>query len=399
MSIRPLVLLFTLPLAVHPSSRLVSQSRPWQATDYYKLTAVAAPQLSPDGRRVAFTVTTVVEDKDKRHTEIWLAAADGSSRPFRFTNPATEAASPVWSPDGSLLAFSSRREGGEDDIWFLRTTSPGGEAFQIPGVHAAPRFSPDGRWVLYRWQGKEPDSLKNQTWRNRVSPTAITRGADPKRFDGRVYTSLPVLADERGLVPPREARRPSHLYVVGIDGGEPRQLTSGALDADDPAWSPDGRFIAFVQDSTDPLEVREQARPELYVLTVATGAIRRVTTGFALNSAPAWSPDGQSLAFVCSTGRGAEDDVCIVPVGGGTARNLTAGWDLDPGGLRWSADGKTVYFSADTRGNAHLFASAVAGATVRQVTTGERQLRGFSFSADTRWIAYTASDITHPVEV
>ena len=399
MSLRPLAYLATLALTVYPSNRLPAQARPWQATDYYKLTAVAAPQLSPDGRRVAFTVTTVVEDKDKRHTEIWLAAADGSARPFRFTNPATEAANPVWSPDGALLAFSSRREGSDDDIWFLRTTAPGGEAFQIPGVHAAPRFSPDGRWVLYRWQGKEPDSLKTQTWRTRVSPTAITRGADPKRFDGRVYTSLPVLADERGLIPPRETRRPNHLYVVSIDGGTPRQLTSGELDADDPAWSPDGRFIAFVQDSTDPVEIRDQDHPELFVLTVATGAVRRIATGFARGSAPAWSPDGQWLAFICSTGEGAEDDVCITPVGGGTARNLTSGWDLDPGGLRWSTDGKTVYFSADTRGNAHLFAAPVSEGDVRQVTQGERQLRGFTFSNDGRWIAYTASDITHPAEL
>src|SRR5216117_192464 len=166
--------------------------RPFQATDYYQLTFVADPQLSPDGRRVAFTVTTVVEDKDRRHSEIWMAATDGSAPPFRYTSPATEASSPVWSADGMLLAFASKREGFDDDVWFLRTGTPGGEAFQIRGVHALPLFSPDGKSLLYGWRGAEPDSLKQQTWRSRVSPLAITRGPDVKRFDGRVYTSLPL---------------------------------------------------------------------------------------------------------------------------------------------------------------------------------------------------------------
>src|SRR6267378_3099153 len=100
------------------------QARPWQSTDYYRLTVVSSPALSPDARRVAFVVTTVVEDKDRRHNEIWMAPADGSAPAFRYTSPSTEASNPNWSPDGSLLAFSSRREGSDDDIWFLRTAAP-----------------------------------------------------------------------------------------------------------------------------------------------------------------------------------------------------------------------------------------------------------------------------------
>src|SRR5436190_23680624 len=87
------------------------------------------------------------------------------------------------------------------------------------------------------------------------SPTAITRGPDPKRFDGRVYTSIPIVADERGYLPPRETRRPSHLYLIPIRGGTPRQLTRGDLSQTAPAWSLDGETIAFEQDSTENLEV------------------------------------------------------------------------------------------------------------------------------------------------
>jgi len=375
------------------------QPRAWQSTDYYRLTAVSNPALSPDGKRVAFVVTTVVEDKDRRHNEIWMAAADGSSSPFRFTSPSTEASSPTWAPDGSMLAFSSRREGSDDDIWFIRTTAPGGEAFQIKGVHAMPIFSRDGQWLAYTWRGEDPDSLKKDAWRQRVSPTAITRGPDPKRFDGRVYTSIPIVADERGYLPPRELRRPSHLYLVPIAGGKPRQLTSGDLSQTSPAWSPNGKMVVFEQDSTENMEVRDDNYPSLFLFTLADSSTRPIRTGFPQSSSPAWSPDGSTIAFVCSKGRGMENDICTAPLAGGTARNLTGSWSLDPANPSWSADGKTIYFNAETNGNVHLFSVPASGGTVLQVTTGERQLRGFSMSADSRTMAYTSSDITHGTEL
>ncbi|MGH7548693.1 MAG: prolyl oligopeptidase family serine peptidase [Gemmatimonadales bacterium] len=389
------------PLTARPPDRLNAQSspRPFQATDYHKLTAVGQPRVAPDGKRIAVTVTTVVEDKDRRHAEIWMVPTDGSTPPFRYTSPATEASSPIWSPDGSLLAFTSKREGFDDDVWFLRTLAPGGEAFQMGGVHAAPRFSNDGKWLLYVWRGAEPDSLKKEPWRTRISPAAISHGPDPKRFDGRVYTALPFLEDERGLVPPRETRRPSHLYLVPGGGGEPRQLTSGAVSQRDPDWSPDGRAIVFVQDSTENIEVRDQVRPQLYVLTLADGAARRLATPYVENFDPAWSPDGRLIAFTCSKGRGDENDVCVVPAEGGPVRNLTSAWDLDPDAAFWAPDGKTVYFSAATRGNIHLFGVPAAGGAVRQITAGERQLGGFTVSGDGKQLAYTASDATHPAEL
>ena len=383
--------------------RLTAQTapHPFQATDYYKLTSVGEPRPAPDGRRIAVVVTTVVEDKDRRHSEIWMAAADGSSPAFRYTSPASEASNPVWSPDGSLLAFTSKREGFDDDVWFLRTSAPGGEAFQVRGVHALPVFSGDGKWLLYSWRGPEPDSMKKDSWRSRVSPSAISRGPDPKRFDGRVYTSLPFVEDERGLVPPRETRRASHLYLVPSAGGEPKQLTSGDLSQRAPDWSPDGRAIVFVQDSTDTSEVRNQVRPQLYVLSVADGAVRRLATPYVENVAPAWSPDGTTIAFICSKGRGEENDLCVMPAagGGGPVRNLTSGWDLDPSGPAWSPDSKTVYVSAETRGNIHVFAAPATGGSVRQITTGERQLGGPAITRDGKLLAYSASDATHPAEL
>ena len=118
-------------IAIVLSATPVLAQRGLQSTDFYKEIGVGDVALSPDASLVAFTVTTIVEEKNKRHREIWLQRlTDGQpdGQPFRFTSPRQESTGPTWSPDGSLLSFSSQR--GEDDnsIWFVRVAGPGGEA-------------------------------------------------------------------------------------------------------------------------------------------------------------------------------------------------------------------------------------------------------------------------------
>ncbi len=400
---RPLAVTAFLALAAAP---LAAQQRPATATDYYRLTSVSAPAVSPSGRHVAFVVTTVIEERDRRHNEVWLAPTDGSAPPWRATSPTTEASAPRWSPDGSLLAFTSRRDsggpgGGAEDaqIWFLRTGAMGGEAFRIAGINAAPVWSPDSRQIAYIWAGPQPDSVRNDRRRGWVSPRAITRGPDPRRFDGRVITAIPYLADERGFLPDRGTVAPRHVWVVPAEGGEPRQLTTGALSQSDIAWSPDGATIAFVEDSTDPDELRPDQNPDIHLVDAVGGRIRRLTSARGYERAPAFAPDGRRVAYLCSSGRGQPTDVCVVGLDGRDSVNLTRNWDYAPGEPRWSPDGATVMFPAEIEGSVHLFRVAARGGRVEQVTRGLRTLGGFSVSADGRTMAYTGSDITHPVEL
>src|SRR5450432_3852360 len=112
--------------------------RPIELKDYYRMEAVSAPALSPDGRKVAFVRTRMIEAENKRHSEIWIAPSDGSTEPIRVSDPAVSATSPHWSSDGKLLSYV-----GGGSQWFLRVDDPGGKPFHIPGVSGPPVFSPD----------------------------------------------------------------------------------------------------------------------------------------------------------------------------------------------------------------------------------------------------------------
>src|SRR5690606_13677975 len=131
-----------------------AQKRAFAPADWYRLTTVSDPALSPDGSQVAFTVTTVKEAENKRHSEVWVVPAAGGE-PARYTAPGVESSDPWWSPDGSLLLFTSRRPGGEGkaNTWALRMDRPGSEAFQADGYRRG-SMPNSGAFVLF---AEEPD--------------------------------------------------------------------------------------------------------------------------------------------------------------------------------------------------------------------------------------------------
>ena len=115
------------------ASPLLAQGRAFTPNEWYRLTTVSSPALSPDGRQVAFTVTTAVAAENKRHSEVWLVPAAGGE-PSRLTSPGVESSNPRWSPDGKLLLFTSTRPGGRGRTWALRMDRPGGEAFEVDSI-------------------------------------------------------------------------------------------------------------------------------------------------------------------------------------------------------------------------------------------------------------------------
>ena len=379
-------------------------------TDFYSEISVSQVAMSPPGDLVAFTVTTIDEENNGRHREVWLLrVADGApdGEAFRFTSPTENSSAPRWSPDGSTLSFTSLREGDDNDTWFASVRAPGGEAFHVEGVRSAPIWSPDGRWIAFMDAPEEDDSADSDRDDARdgwIAPDAITSTLDADRFDGRVITLMRYKRDGQiQLVPHRSVRPKTQLFVVSAQGGDARQLTTVAFDVGDVSWSPDSATLLFTGDARQDDELNRELTFDIYAIGRDGGTPQALTENPGSERAPVWSPDGDQIAYLSTPERGAETDLVVVDVAAdgtfsGTPRNLTEAWDLRPGSPEWASSGN-LRFSAGIRGNAHLFDVSPQGATVRQVTNGDRRLAAISTSENHAVMAYTVTDAVTSTEL
>ena len=382
-------------------------ARPLAVEDYYRIVAVQAPAMSPDGRWIAFIRSSIVEAENRRQGELWIVPADGSAPARRVSDPAMNASGPRWSPDGALLAFSGRRRGAptSDDaggsIWFLRADRLDEAPTQIRGVEGTPIFSPDNKWIAFTKRIAKPKAPQYANDAERLIN---------ERFKGKSYEWLNYRFDQRGYLPdPRdpEATPPEELFIVARAGGEAKQLTRMTVNVSGATWRPDSGALAFVANEFQRDEYT-YGRADLWTVTL-DGAVRRLSNDGYDHNSPAWSPDGKSLVVRRELGlsaviaskqmHGAPTDLALFAAEGGAPKNLTADWDLLPGPPTFSPDGRFVYFAAGIGGNDHLFRAALNSSRVDQITAGERHLANFSPSARWDTMAYIAGDSAHPEEL
>ncbi len=397
-------------------------------SDVYRMTTVSSPAVSPDGRRVAFTVTTARESENKRHSEIWVAPTAGGGSPVRYTSPSTESSNPRWSPDGKYLFFTSRRGDAKNTTWALRMDEAAGEAFQLEDYPSG-SVPNDRRFAI--WADTTPgdtlaDSLKSKDPFGTMGATArpphgaITRPLDAKRFDGRHVVDMSYKSNDRGFLPNRkEARRwrAAQLWIQSFDGKPKRQLTSTAYSHREAVVSPDGRWVAFVADArlrSDsavqaerdslamlPYDSARDERPrndvDVYVLSTSGGTPRKVAELAGSESNLAWSPDGSRLGVIASPTRTASDRIYAIDVRTGTATNLLRDWRYEPETLFWLPNGDLL-FSAQVGGRTAFHRLARNG-TVTELLAGRRRMSGFSMDPARRTVAYVATSMDVPMEL
>src|SRR6185369_10596299 len=359
--------------------------RAFQLADWYKLTTLSSPAMSPAGDRVAFTVTTVRESENKRHSEIWVVPTSGGD-PQRYTSPSTESSAPRWSPDGKYLFFTSSRAGGKGNTWAIRMDQPSGEATQLE-KYPAGSTPAESRFAVWADADTAPaaDSakMKDDPF-SKMQPMArppfasVTKPVNSARFDGKHITDMRFKSNDRGYVPsPKEARvwRPSQLWMQKFDGSDKVQLTRAAYSHRGAAVSPDGRSIAFLADvELRPDSIVERERDSLsylpydakrdeatrneadiYVVSVDGGTPRRVARWMGAESDPTCSPDSKRIAFIGRETRMASARVYLVDAAGGTPVNVLAPtFKYEPNAVEWLADGN-LQFSADVGGSSGLF--------------------------------------------
>ena len=382
-----------------------AQQRGFEPADYYDLVTVGDVAVSPEGDLVAFAVTRTLEEENRRLREIWMQALENgraAGDPYRFTAPTGDSYAPRWSPDGSLLAFTSERGDDQNSTWFVRVSGPGGEAFHLEGVRGAPVWSADGEWIAYLALAEGTEAGDRD---GRIAPDALSNTLDRERFDGRVVTSSRYKADGTITLRPHfSVNEVDDLYLVSAEGGIPRRLTALPFDKSDVRWSPDGRTIYFSGDENQDDESNEELTRDIWAVRVTDGSVTDLTPDPGSETSPSPSPDGTRLAFIFTAERGAEQDLMVVDVGADgrfatEPANLTEGWDLVPGAPQWSADGTAILFSASISGNRHLFRIPAAGGLVVQVTEGERRLTSVSLSDRGHIMAYVATDAVSPTEL
>jgi dipeptidyl aminopeptidase/acylaminoacyl peptidase len=407
-----------------------SAPRAFTPADWYRLTTLSTPSLSPDGKLIAFTVTTVREAENKRHAEVWVVAADGGE-PTRFTSPGTESSRPRFSPDGKYLFFTSNRPGGKPGPWALRMDQPSGEAFQIEHypVGSMPR---DRRFAVFTDtvtppvdSAAAPKSDKADPWEKtplaRPPFGAITRPLDPKRFDGRQFVDLPIKSNDAGYLPNRAERRvwhPTQIFAQAFDSTVRHQVTSTAYSHDEVAVSPDGKWIAFAADpelrpdsvvvaERDSLarlpynaarDERERNESDLFIIPGEGGTPRRLTRAMGDEFNFDWSPDGRTIGFQARPGRAKSVRLYTVDVASGAIDNLLGDWRYEPDGWGWLENGD-IFMSAQIGGRSAFHRVSPRAKTISEVIGGRRRIAGLSYDARHARVAYVATGLTTPTEL
>jgi cyanophycinase len=364
------------------------ERRPLRVADAAKQRGVADPQVSPDGRWIAYTVSTIDAEKDKRDTDLWMVSWDGADR-VRLTSTAeTSESHPRWSPDGRYLAFLAKR-GSEDEkklgsqVWLLDRR--GGEAVKLTNIKggvSSYAWSPDAKRLVLVVNDFDPDS-------------------DPEKKEGwKRKTAPPIVIDRYHFKEDRDGYLGSlrtHLQLFDVETHKSEVLTSGNWEEKNPSWSPDGRLIAFISNrETDPDRANNT---DLFVIEPKAGAAARKLTTFLGpdDSVPAWSPDSQSIAYL----QGDEpkftaynlDKLAVIGAAGGTPRILTAALDRavrEP--IAWSADGKQLSFIVQDDRITYIGRMPAAGGTVEKLTTGARVVSSFSPRNDGAMALLSATD-------
>jgi len=367
--------------------------RPVNSDDLARVRQVSDPQLSPDGGWVAYTVTVSDTAKDRDDTDLWLASWDGAQQ-IRLTRSPADEHAPRWSPDGRRLAFLSKRDDPRevDQVWLLDRA--GGEPERVsdlPGGVSDLAWSPDGSRLALIASDSNPDA----------KVTGDTSSRTPKPI---VIDRFQFKEDETGWLRAQH----DHLYLFDLATRSATLLLPGDYDEAAPAWSPDGRAIAFVSRRRPDYDRTDNY--DLYVVEAKPGAEPRQLTTFEGpdldpewgSRAPAWSPDGTQIAYVQGGPLDrlyyAVQKVAVVPAAGGPARVLTQDLDRTVLSPTFSPDGASVLFLLEDDRVYHLARVPLAGGKVERLIEGPRALTDLSVARGGR-IVVASSSTTMPPEL
>jgi dipeptidyl aminopeptidase/acylaminoacyl peptidase len=361
-----------------------SGTRPITIDDQFQIREVEGPRLSPDAEWVAYTVRSATLKEDKSEQRIWMVPFAGGDA-IALTAEGVSSGHPRWSPDGKYLAFLSARHEGKTQVWLLNRV--GGEAQRLtetPQDVDSFVWSPDGKrlcLILRDATVEEREAAKDND-KDTGGDDKSAKERKPKAQKPWVIDRLQFKVDEVGYLD----RRRTHLYVFDVAEKRLTQITSGDYDDSEPVWSPDGKQLAFTSNRTSDPDRNYNA--DIWTVSADNtdkGArLGQITTNPGEDHSPAWSPDGKWIAYVTQTEpklfQYATKHLAIAPATGGEAKVLTRAFDRNVSDLLFSADSKSILFIADDDGTQNVCRIAITGGEITRPIGGRVMVYNYSLA-------------------
>ena len=376
--------------------------RPIRADDLYGFKLISEPQISPAGDLAVYCEHEVDRKTEKKYAHLWAVSLP-NGKPRQITHGKHSDLTPRFSPDGRAIAFLSNREDEKQPQIYLLPTD-GGEAERLTdlkGEIGSFSFSPDGKRLLVQFRAKDKEEIEREKDEGKKKLGVVCREIDRVFYKEDGYGYLP---KERW-----------HLWIVDVKSGKAKQLTEGdSYDEWDPAWSPDGRAIAFCSNRSEDSDLDPDAI-DIYLIPASGGKMEKIETPLGPKGSPSFSPDGRLIAYYGHEGKGMgwkNTRLWVVPADGkGKARCLTekhdfnvSSWTInDMGSLphvapTWAKDGSAIYFQVAHHGNTVLKRATLAG-EVSDVIDKVGVVGRFSFDGDQNRLLYFFADMRDPGQV
>ncbi|MBP9212081.1 MAG: S9 family peptidase [Bacteroidetes bacterium] len=377
--------------------------RPLQLEDLFNMQRVSDPQLSPDGKTVAYVVGVVDKAANRTNTDIWLVPVAGGAA-TQLTNSPKADRHPRWSPDGKSILFESARDG---SLQLYVITVATGDTRKLTSLYTESTggiWSADGKQVAFysavfpEFSDKpaaEADALNKQK----------QEGRDNSKVKARIMTKLLYRHWDSWVDDKRQ-----HLFVMNADGSNLRNVTPGDRDAvptsstfstgDDYSFSPDGKELAY---TATPVPVREESwstNHDIMTVNLTTGERKQITTNPAADVFPQYSPNGKFIAYRAQSRPGFEADrwqLMLFDRATGTTKSLTPNFDTNVDAFVWADDNKTLYTNAEEKANVPLWSIGIDG-TVKKVYDNANN-SDVSITPDGKTIVFAHQTMSRPVEI
>jgi len=388
----------------------LSAKAPFTFDALAKIARIDDPQLSPDGKMLAFTVQTVDLAANAKPTNIFLVSMDGGT-PIRLTNEGASNTRPRWAPDSKRIFFVSDRGNpagaNATQIWSMNTDGGDSRAVtNIPTGAEGVTVSPDGNLIVYTseiYPGCEPsNAVPGIDYDAACNKANLDKDADSK-MHARVFTSLLYRHWTQ-----YQGNRRRHLLIQTLNAGKVRDLTPGPLDAppfslggpEPYVFSPDSVQIAYVANNDPDLSI--STNTDIYLVPAAGGAPKLLTPGKGGDEGPLFSPDGKLLAFRTQTRSGYESDLwrlAVLDLQTNAITSLTDSLDRWVESYTWAADSKRLFFTIDEHGSNPLMMIAAAGGGVRTIAQGPTSITSMQFTPGDKVLVYAEQSGSRPVEI